>query len=170
MSRGVTVSPVVVEAYRKHIDQSVDDKGARIAIERDILDYAEHRRATATPRVDPQGAEIWRAGPHRVVYHVHPHAAQISVVRCATPHARWAPITATKAASLPGTRRHLELGHAMRHQRERVGMERTTLAGLAGLEPRAIDALESGAGVPDRALAAVCDVLDVDVLVRRRLR
>lgn len=168
----VTVAPAAIDAYRRDIDRSVDERGARLAITRYVVETYDARLARGQPpgNVAADGSEVWRIGPHRVQARVHVHPGAVDVSWIGRPHARWQPITTAKAEALPGNRPQAELGVLVRHQRERKDMTIATLAALAGVPADTVEALEGGRGIPDRDLRSICDVLDCDVLVRRRLR
>jgi len=58
----------------------------------------------------------------------------------------------------------------MADQRKRLGHSQEVLAGFAEVSPDDIRRLEAGQGIPDRTLRAICDALDVDIVVLRRRR
>lgn len=167
----VRVAPSAVAEYMRDVDRSVDERGAGIAIKRLAVDHATVRRPIATPpKVAPDGAEIWRVGADRIILHVHVHPAILDVVRVRPPHANWKPRTAEQAMRLASPRHGDLLGHLMRQQRERIGHVPDVLATLADVPTEVVDRLERGEGIPDTELRKISSVLDVDVLVRRRMR
>lgn len=173
MTRAILVrtTPEVIAAYRSRVDHSVDERGARMAIERDVLEFVDLRaRGSAATERRVDGTEVWRAGPLRVYYHVHVLAAAIDVVIVRPPYQGWTPISKKRAESRPGSRPQSNLGVLMRHQRERTGHSVDVLAELAGVSPDDVRRLEAGQGIPDAVLLALCAVLDVDVVVMRRRR